>query len=441
MKTLQRAPRGRAKQDSTTSSGRAVSDIVTPLVENLLHGSTPVPVEFWDGSAIGGPHETDAIVLRSPDALRRLAWSPSELGLARAFVAGDMDITGEAPRVLRALQNGAPGKIRFGIGSIAKLLGAAARVGAFGRPLPPPPEEVLPRGARHSPRRDARVVRHHYDAGNEFYRLLLGPSMTYSCARFVASDSSLDEAQDAKHDLICRKLGLHTSSEPRLLDVGCGWGSMALHAARTYGASVVGVTLSQEQAREASRRVAEAGLGSKIDIRVQDYRDIRGEQFDAISSIGMFEHVGREQTATYFSTMRRLLVDRGRLLNHAISSVGGSRLGRNSFMYRYVFPDGELLDVGDTVVAMERAGFEVRDIEALREHYAQTLRCWLANLEQRYDDAVALVGEGRARVWRLYISGCINGFDDGGVSIHQVLGVISDSQGRSGMPSTRTDWG
>lgn len=213
-----------------------------------------------------------------------------------------------------------------------------------------------------------------------------------------------------------------------------------MHAARHHGARVVGVTISREQADYARRRVAEAGLEDRVEIRLQDYRDLGGERFDAISSIGMFEHVGKAKTAEYFGVLRSLLGPHGRLLNHAISSVKGSRLPRRSFTYRYVFPDGELLDVADTVAAMEEAGFEVRDVESLREHYAQTLRHWVANLEAGWDRAVELVGEGRARVWRLYMAGSAVGFEDGGIAVHQVLGVVPDPSGTSGMPRTRDGW-
>jgi cyclopropane-fatty-acyl-phospholipid synthase len=423
-----------------------VRDSIKPLLESLLPLGVPVRMKFWDGTSIDEAREHGALDFRSPDALRRLAWSPNELGLARAYVAGDVDIVGDVPNVLRALQKAAADDYFFGPESVARVFTAAARVGALGRPLPPPPEELIPVGARHSRRRDSQVVRHHYDVGNEFYRLLLGPSMTYSCARFPSADTTLEDAQASKHDLVCRKLGLHnrlttrSTRSTRLLDVGCGWGSMALHAASVYGADVVGVTLSEAQSDEARRRVREAGLDAKIEIRLQDFRDIRGERFDAISSIGMFEHVGRESVEAYFATMRELVNEHGRLLNHAISSVGGSRLDRNSFLNRYVFPDGELFDVGDTILAMERAGFEVRDVESLREHYARTLQCWLNNLNDGFDHACEIVGERRARVWKLYISGCINGFQDGGVSIHQVLGVIPNKSGESAMPATRRSW-
>jgi cyclopropane-fatty-acyl-phospholipid synthase len=283
-------------------------------------------------------------------------------------------------------------------------------------------------------------VSHHYDVGNDFYELVLGPSMTYSCARFADESTSLEEAQTAKHELVCRKLGLHQLPGARLLDVGCGWGSMALHAASAHGAIVVAVTLSAAQAEYARRRVTAAGLDDRVEVRLQDYRDIRGEQFDAISSIGMFEHVGGSQMAVYFETLRHLLRPTGRLLNHAISSPGGSRITARSFIGRYVFPDGELQDVGEVVLAMERAGFEVRDVESLREHYSRTLHAWVENLAAQWPVAVDLVGAPRARVWRLYMAASAVGFDDGGLGIHQVLGVVPRPDGSSAMPATRDDW-
>jgi cyclopropane-fatty-acyl-phospholipid synthase len=315
----------------------------------------------------------------------------------------------------------------------------------MGPPPPPPAAEIRlaswrRSGSVHSRRRDAAAVTHHYDVGNDFYRIVLGPAMTYSCARFVDRHTSLAEAQEAKHELICRKLGLHERAGARLLDVGCGWGSLALHAAGRHGARVVGVTISAEQVAAARERVRAAGLADRVEIRLQDYRTLAGETFDAISSVGMFEHVGSERAAEYFTTLYRLLAPRGRLLNHAISSAGGSRLDRRSFMGRYVFPDGELVDVGDVVLGMERAGFEVRDVESLREHYARTLRAWVANLEADWDRAVALAGMGRARVWRLYMAASAVGFEDGGIAIHQVLGTKTDEYGRSGMPPTRRAW-
>jgi cyclopropane-fatty-acyl-phospholipid synthase len=363
------------------------------------------------------------------------------LGLARAFVAGELSIDGDIFEVLTALRDGSPRELRrLDARTIASTVRAAGRLGALGAPLPPPPEESRPAGRIHSPARDARAISHHYDVGNDFYELVLGPSWTYSCARFVTPATTLEEAQAAKYELICRKLGIDRRPGARLLDVGCGWGSMAIHAARHHDARVVGVALSHAQVDLATERVRQAGLEDRVEIRYQDYRDLSGEQFDAISSIGMFEHVGSARTATYFSTLRDLLAPTGRLLNHAISSAGGSRLGSRTFIGRYVFPDGELIDVGEVVLAMERAGFEVRDVESLREHYARTLRCWVANLEAHWDEAVSLVGRARADIWRLYMAASAVGFEDGGIAVHQVLGVLPAADGTSGMPRTRDEW-
>jgi cyclopropane-fatty-acyl-phospholipid synthase len=428
------------------TSSTPVATSVRPVVEALLGASAPVRVEFWDGSSLGGGDAPVATIrLRSPDALRRILWMPNELGLGRAYVAGELELDGDAIEAILALRDHGNLDAGSALRSMPAVVSAARRVGALGRPLAAPEEEArLQRwrdGVRHSLGRDAKAVGHHYDVGNEFYRLVLGSSMTYSCARFPTADVTLEDAQAAKHELVCRKLGLHERPGVRLLDVGCGWGSMAIHAASHHGARVVGVTISREQADLARRRVDEAGVGDRVEIRLQDYRDLRGERFDAVSSIGMSEHVGHRRLDEYFSTLRAVLGPHGRLLNHAISSVGGSTMGPRSFVGRYVFPDGELVDVGETVLAMERAGFEVRDVESLREHYARTLRHWVSNLERHWDEAVRLVGAGRARVWRLYMAGSVVGFDDGGISIHQVLGVVADTDGSSGMPPTRAGWG
>lgn len=414
-----------------------VAKYAGPLID-LVVGPAPVLFEFWDGSTWGPTERIGSIRLRSKGSLRQLLWSPGELGVARAFVSGEIEIEGDFIETLRALRTGGQ-NLGSGLRLLPRMVATACRLGATGRPPPPPPEEVRPRGIRHSTRRDAQVVGHHYDLGNNFYRIVLGPSMTYSCAHFDSSSTSLTDAQSSKHDLVCRKLGLHEQPGMRLLDVGCGWGSMAIYAASRYEARVVGVTISREQFTAATMRVEHAGLADRVEIRLQDYRELGGERFDAISSIGMSEHVGKSRVGDYFSTLSPLLSPQGRMLNHAISSVGGSKLRRRSFMYRYVFPDGELLDVGDTVLAMEDAGLEVRDVESLREHYALTLRQWVANLEEHWDAAVAMVGVGRARVWRLYMAASAVGFEDGGLAIHQVLGVLPTVAGASGMSLTR-DW-
>lgn len=415
-----------------------LADVLRPLVEALIDDAA-VRVEFWDGTATAASGEVPTLLVRSPDALRRMLWAPGELGVARAFVAGDVDVEGDLFELVTALRP-AGVKLRNAAAALPATLRATRRLGLLAPPPPPPAVEVRPRGWRHSTRRDAQAVSHHYDVGNDFYRLVLGESLTYSCAYFADPQDTLETAQRAKHELVCRKLGLGERSATRLLDVGCGWGSMAIHAARHFGAEVVGITLSREQADEARDRVREAGLADRIEIRLQDYRHLRGERFDAICSIGMFEHVGIRNAAAYFGTIRDALVPQGRFLNHAISSVGGSKLGPRSFMHRYVFPDGELIDVGDVVLAMEAAGFEVRDVESLREHYGRTLRHWVANLHASWSDAVELAGDQRARTWLLYMVGSAIGFDDGGVSVHQVLGVVPDQEGRSAMPATRREW-
>ena len=278
---------------------------------------------------------------------------------------------------------------------------------------------------------------HHYDVSNEFYRLILGESMTYSCAYWSREDMTLPDAQDAKYELIASKLGLRSGM--RLLDVGCGWGGMAIHAARHHGVNVLGITVSSAQADLAAKRVAEAGVADRVEIRLQDYRDVADGPFDAISSIGMFEHVGLSQLGRYFEQLRSLLRPEGRILNHAISRSAGRQRGfdKDSFIARYVFPDGELHEVGAVVTAMQEHGFEVRDVHSLREHYARTLRSWVANLKTGWDEAVRLVDPARARVWLLYTAGSAVNFEANRISVHQVLGVKASSEGSSGMPSAR----
>jgi cyclopropane-fatty-acyl-phospholipid synthase len=290
------------------------------------------------------------------------------------------------------------------------------------------------RGRRHSPTRDAAAVTHHYDVGNEFYALVLGPSLVYSCAVWADEGTGLDAAQEDKLDLVCRKLGLRPGR--RLLDVGCGWGSLALHAAGRYGVDVVGITLSGEQAALARERIAGAGLADRIEIRVQDYRAVADGPFDAIASIGMAEHVGRAGMPGYVRALRGLLAPDGRLLHHAIAwSAGETTWADDTFIARYVFPDGELISLADTVRFLEES-FEVLDVEALRRHYALTLRAWVDRLEKNWDAAVGLVGEGRARVWRLYMAAAALSFENGKLGVNQLL--VSPTGGRP--PLRRTDW-
>jgi cyclopropane-fatty-acyl-phospholipid synthase len=290
----------------------------------------------------------------------------------------------------------------------------------------------------HSIGRDREAIAHHYDLSNEFYELFLGPSMTYSCARFIHPDSTLEEAQAAKYELVCNKLGLRPGM--RFLDVGSGWGGMVIHAATHHGVEAVGVTISQQQHEYATKRVAEAGLTGRVDVRLQDYRALSGETFDAISSIGMAEHVGRAQLRGYLGVLASLLRPTGRLLNHAISTPNGAAFDRRSFTARYVFPDGELPDVAEVVTGMQAHGLDVRDVEALREHYARTTRQWSANLEANWDAACRLVGVRRARVWRLYLAGAAMSFEVADIGVHQVLGVRLTDSGESGMPLTRASF-
>jgi cyclopropane-fatty-acyl-phospholipid synthase len=414
-----------------------VASALTPLLRQMLGERPPVHVGFWDGSQFGSRTAAARIEVRSPVALRRIIRSPGELGLGRAYVAGELDIAGDVYAVLglRDVRS----DLRLGPRERLAAIGAAVRVGAlFGR-TQPVPEEARLRGRRHSRSRDAAAISHHYDVSNDFYRIVLGPSLTYSCAYFSSPEQSLDDAQRDKHELICRKLRL-TEGE-RLLDVGCGWGSLAIHAARQHGVHVVGVTLSRAQADLAAKRVAEAGVADRVEIRVQDERDVDDGPYDAIASVGMFEHVGAERLGEYFAHLHALLGPGGRLLNHGISRPPGedrSRFARRSFIEHFVFPDGELHEVGRVVSIMQDAGFEVRDLESLREHYALTLRNWVRNLEAQREAAVAHAGEGRYRVWRLYMAGSALNFEGGRTQIHQILGVRADD-GSSGFPLRRGD--
>jgi cyclopropane-fatty-acyl-phospholipid synthase len=427
---------------------------LAPLLYQAFGGDLPLRIEMYDGSDAGPDDAKATLVVRSPDGLARFLSRPGELGIARAYVSGDIELEGDLFAMLEQAA-GLDFSLRaLDVAAIARLLRETGP-GVLRAP-PPPPEEIRLRGGLHTRGRDRAAISHHYDVSNDFYRLVLGPSMVYSCAVWPSAEATLEEAQAAKLDLICRKLALEPGM--RLLDVGCGWGGMVMHAAQHYGVDAVGVTLSTEQAALARQRVAAAGLADRVEIRLQDYRDVADGPFDAISSIGMFEHVGRNRMDEYIRDLYRLLPPRGRLLNHAISRPGypqpDTRVGRSramarrlataigsdytsrvdsSFMQRYVFPDGELHEVGVVVSMLQENGFEVRHLESLREHYALTLRHWVRNLEAHWDDAVAEVGAGRARVWRLYMAASALNFSLGGVQVHQVL-AVKNLDGNSGMP-------
>ena len=377
----------------------------------------PVTLRFWDGSELssGGP----VVVLRDPTALAHLLRAPGQLGLARAWVDGSLDVEDDLEAVLRV--RGAFAGIHLSATDRARVAAAAVRLLGPGllRPAPVPPIEARLGGRRHWLARDRQAVRHHYDVSNRFYRLVLGPSMVYSCAYFDSPDDSLEAAQQRKLDLICRKLRL--AEGERFLDVGCGWGSLVIHAALRYGVQAVGVTLSEPQAQLARRRAAEAGVGDRIDIRIQDYREITDGPYDKIASVGMYEHVGRAELGRYAHVVMSLLRPGGLFLNHGITRLIPHPPEADAFISRYVFPDGELHPVADVLDALQSARLEVRDVESLRDHYPLTLRRWVANLTAHREEAIAEVGPQRERVWRLYMLGSALGFEAGEISVHQVL--------------------
>lgn len=408
------------------------------LYERFVSDDCPVGLRVYDGSTAGPRDAEDVLDIRSPLALRYLATAPGQLGLVRAYVTGTLEVHGDVHRTIHTLLEHTRGDAR-----LRDLFGALRAIGPWVLRRPPLPPEEAPaawrRGlARHTRRRDADAIAHHYDLSNRFYELVLGPSMVYSCAVFATPDTTLDEAQAEKVDLVCRKLDLQPGQ--RLLDVGAGWGALVRHAAEHYGVSALGVTLSRRQAQWAQEAFAAAGLADRAEVRVLDYRDIEETGFDAIASVGAMEHVGTKQLGPHFSGLAARLRPEGRLLNHAItrpSNLVPNRCG--PVIDRYVFPDGELQGQGTVVSALHDHGLEVRHSESLREHYAMTLREWGANLERNWAAAVAEVGERRARMWRLYMAMSRVGFDLNRLEVHQTLAVRTGAQGRSGLP-LRPDW-
>jgi cyclopropane-fatty-acyl-phospholipid synthase len=436
----------------TTSKGNAAR-LAKAIAIVLGTDDIPLRLRAWDGSE-AGPEEAPLLEFRSRRALRRILWSPRQLGLSRAYVSGDINAPGDVFAAFTALSSAGkfaePGPFKpLTVAELWTLVRTAVRLGAIGlNPVPPPEEaQIARKGRLHSRRRDSAAISHHYDVGNDFYEMVLGPSLVYSCAVWPEEEGGLvpdghrlarglEAAQDTKLDLVCRKLGL--KSGMRVLDVGCGWGSFALHAAGKYGVTVVGVTLSQEQAIMARKRAADAGLTESVDIRVEDYRDIQDGPFDAISSIGMSEHVGRAGMPRYTAALFNLLRPGGRLLNHAISwNAGPTAPDPDSFIPRYVFPDGEMIGLSEMSAALESAGFEIVDVEALRRHYALTLRAWVSRLEEHWEQAAKLTSPGRARVWRLYMASSALGFENGLTGVNQVL---VQRPGGDPPPLRRTQW-
>jgi cyclopropane-fatty-acyl-phospholipid synthase len=375
----------------------------------------PFTVEFWDGTRLpasngGGP----TFYVRSPSAAAHALRAPGQLGLGRAYVSGAIEVN-DIDAVIELLDSWQPPALE-GAGK-ARLLLAAVRAAGLNRPPRRPAAELRPSGTRHSKERDAEAVRHHYDVSNEFFSLFLDDSMTYSCAIFSLGAETLEAAQEEKLEMVARKLALKEGD--RVLDVGCGWGSFPLWAATRHGASVVGITLSPPQAERARQRAETAGVGDRVEIRVMDYRDLAGERFDAIASIGMVEHVGEAQIDVYAQTLAGLLEPGGRLLNHGIARLRHSDPEAGPFSERYVFPDAEPLHLSRVLLALERAGFVTRHVEGFGDDYAETLRHWARRLDENLDGAVRLAGPERVRVWRLYLRMARRGFESGFLSIYQ----------------------
>ncbi len=407
--------------------------------------SRSFPVRLWDGTVL--PPARDAgvrgtVVLRTPHALEALLPPAAERRVAEAILDGDLELEGDAIGLIEAAARWTGPRLAPSF--LASALAAAIR--RLPRPRAAPLQAAV-RGRRHTVERDREAVRHHYDVSDDFYRLFLDDAMVYSCAYFGADGARLEDAQRAKLDLVCRKLGL--SAGERFLDIGCGWGALIEHAAGRYGARALGITVSANQLAAARARVAALGGRAEVDVREDDYRTLRVDApFDKVASVGMMEHVGRARLDEYFARIHRLLRPGGLFLNHAIAHVGGERptlpwasQHGGGFIWRYVFPDGELVHVAEVVAAAERAGFEVRDLECLREHYAETLAAWLARLEARYDQAVAIAGERRARLYRLYLASSAVGFRIGRTSVYQLLAAKRTASGRAeGLPRCRGDW-
>ncbi|WP_084729628.1 SAM-dependent methyltransferase [Streptacidiphilus neutrinimicus] len=430
MSDISAAPTVPGTNSTVVTSGPGASEPATgaaarllPLIEELTGTPAPLKVRAWDGST-AGPRDAPTLVLRSRRALRRLLWQPDELGLAQAYVSGDLDVEGDLRDALRAVRRAVEerGVARRspGVASMTRAALTAARLGAVGpRPAPPQGQARL-QGTLHSRVRDRAAISHHYDLSNDFYRLLLDPAMAYSCAYWTSTDPgyTLADAQRDKLDLICRKLELRPGM--RLLDVGCGWGALVLHAARHYGVSAVGVTLAGEQARFVRDRVTEQGLSGRVEIRHQHWRDVEAAGFDAVTTIEMGEHVGDEQYPEFAGLLHRALAPGGGLLLQQMSR-GANAPGGGAFIESFIAPDMHMRPLGATVSLLEEAGFETRDVQALREHYVTTVDAWHDTLEERWQEFTALVGEVTARVWRLYLVGGSLAFEQGRMGVDQVL--------------------
>ena len=422
------------------TGGRGVPGGVAAAVRAVLPAG--VAVTAYDGSAEGPDDAQVVLHLKDPRALTHLVMAPGELGLARGYVSGliEVDMPDHHTALRELVKTAHIGDLTWSERlQVLRTIGAEAL-----HRVEPPPQEVGARRylsglRRHSKGRDAAAIVHHYDVSNAFYRRVLGPSMAYTCAVYPSADATLEQAQEHKFDLVCRKLGLQPGM--RLLDVGCGWGGMAIHAAKHYGVHVLAVTLSRQQAEWAAQAVAEAGLEGQVEVRHSDYRDVHETGFDAISSIGLTEHIGLAQLDAYTAKLAGMLRPQGRLLNHCITRADDDSpsISKRGFITRYVFPDGEIPGVGRVIGSLQRAGLEVQHEENLRQHYARTCAEWSRNLDEHWDESVAEVGIGTARVWALYLAGSRLGFERNDLQLHQVL-VTKTVGGQAGVP-LRPDFG
>ena len=417
---------------------------VAPVLAELSRRPLQFRLTAFDGSSAGPADAAVSLHVVNERGLSYLLTAPGDLGLARAYVSGDLEVDGIHPGDPYELMVAVSGGFDAALPPAAELIRVVQRLG-WARLLPPapPPEEHRPQwrraieGTRHSRARDAAAIRHHYDVSNRFYELVLGPSMTYTCAVYPEPDATLEQAQAEKYDLVARKLGLERGM--RLLDVGCGWGGMVLHAAREYGVEALGVTLSRQQAEWGTDAIERDDLGKLAEVRRGDYRDVRESDFDAISSIGLTEHVGLRNYPAYFGFLLEHLRPGGRLLNHCITRHNNRTRFIGAFIDRYVFPDGELTGSGRIITAAQDAGLEVRHEENLREHYALTLAAWCRNLVENWDECVAEVGAGTARVWGLYMAGSRLSFERNQIQLHQVLASRTEADGTSGF-GLRPTW-
>jgi cyclopropane-fatty-acyl-phospholipid synthase len=402
---------------------------VAGLISEVLGQDVPIRIVAYDGSKAGPDRSDVALKVLTPRALARLATAPGTLGLARAYVTGELEVDGDVYDVLNAMAD----LTLHDLTRKEQIQLARKLFPVWLRHRQPPPEfEYRPPGRLHSKFRDSKAISHHYDVSNRFYEWVLGPSMAYTCAVYATGDTTLEEAQAAKHELVAQKLALAPGM--RLLDVGCGWGGMVMHAAAEHGVKALGVTLSRNQAEWAQAEIERRGLSDLAEVRHLDYRDAPESEFDAISSIGLTEHIGNANLPSYFSSLYERLRPEGRLLNHCITQPRTPTRALDAFIARYVFPDGQLEPVGHLISVMNDTGFEIRHEENLREHYALTLAGWCANLEKHWEEAVAEVGLGRARVWRLYMAASRLGFERDNIQLHQVLGVKLGTRARSGFP-------